>query len=675
VSDRRLSLVGRLCLALLLPGLLASAGRAPAFERTEQREACERSDPQRRPLFGDLHVHTRYSFDSYISSQRNDPWDAYRYAKGETIWLPDEDGEPTLEARIQRPLDFAAVTDHAEFLGQIDVCTNEAGRLGYWWPHCVMTRASHYWTQLLAASWWVSLGVSSADESAKSFACTLSDCDAASAATWQRIQQAAEDHYDRSAACGFTTFVGYEYTDAPDSFNMHRNVIFRNASVTPRAISTYETGSGNVPRLWQLLREQCLEPGRGCDVLAIPHNPNLAGGLMFRTPQTPSEARDRPAFEPLVELVQHKAASECRFDRLAGRGVGTEDELCDFEQVVADNLSMLGSVHGEVMAETAAPVPIDVFARRNMVRNVLKDGLAIEREQGVNPFVMGFIGSTDTHSATPGAAEEDNYTGHLGRRDAGYRNVQDHFFSNPGGHAVVWAEENSRDAIFAAMRRRETYATSGTRPVVRFFAGADLPADLCGSPSMIERAYQHGTPMGGRLTNAPDGRSPRFLVSALKDPGLPGHPGADLQRVQIVKGWLDAAGETHERVFEVAGDPDNGAAVDPQTCAPTGPGAAALCAVWQDPAFDPAQSAFYYVRVLENPTCRWSTLQCQAAGVNPFGADCAERAAAETARAHERGAQGDVYGKCCIDPETEPFYTPLIQERAWTSPIWLTPAP
>ena len=278
MSDRRLSLVGRLCLALLLPGLLASAGRAPAFERTEQREACERSDPQRRPLFGDLHVHTRYSFDSYISSQRNDPWDAYRYAKGETIWLPDEDGEPTLEARIQRPLDFAAVTDHAEFLGQIDVCTNEAGRLGYWWPHCVMTRASHYWTQLLAASWWVSLGVSSADESAKSFACTLSDCDAASAATWQRIQQAAEDHYDRSAACGFTTFVGYEYTDAPDSFNMHRNVIFRNASVTPRAISTYETGSGNVPRLWQLLREQCLEPGRGCDVLAIPHNPNLAGG-------------------------------------------------------------------------------------------------------------------------------------------------------------------------------------------------------------------------------------------------------------------------------------------------------------------------------------------------------------------------------------------------------------
>ena len=209
-------------------------------------------------------------------------------------------------------------------------------------------------------------------------------------------------------------------------------------------------------------------------MLAIPHNPNLAGGLMFRDPQSESEARDRLFFEPVIELTQHKASSECRFDRLAGRGVGTGDELCDFEQVVADNLSMLGSVHGEVMAEQAAPVPIDEFHRRNMIRNVLKDGLTLGQERGLNPFTMGFIGSTDTHSATPGAAEEDNYTGHLGRRDAGYRNVQDHFYSNPGGHAVVWAEENSRDAIFEGMRRKETYATSGTRPVVRFFGGAGL---------------------------------------------------------------------------------------------------------------------------------------------------------------------------------------------------------
>ncbi|MAG31955.1 MAG: hypothetical protein CL908_13795 [Deltaproteobacteria bacterium] len=622
-------------------------------------------------MFGDLHVHSSYSFDSYISSQRNDPDDAYRYARGEAITLPDEGGEQTVTAQIQRPLDFTALTDHSEYFGQINVCTTDPGRLGYWWPHCIMTRSSHYWTQLLAASWWTSLGGMAADEPSYSFACTLSDCDQARLETWHRIQQAAEDHYDRSAACQFTTFVGYEYTDAPDTANLHRNVIFRNENVTPNAISTYQTGSYNFPRLWQLLREQCIDGDQGCDVLAIPHNPNLAKGLMFRDPQTPREAADRLFFEPVVELVQHKAASECRFDRVAGRGLQTRDEQCTFEQVVADNLSMLGSVHGEVMTETAAAVPIDEFAPRNMVRNVLKDGLALGEETGTNPFTMGFIGSTDTHSATPGGAEEDNYVGHLGRRDAGYRNIQDHLFSNPGGHAVVWAEENSRDAIFEGLRRKETYATSGTRPVVRFFAGEGLDPGLCGQPDMIDRAYAQGVPMGGTLDTA---GAPRFLVNVLKDPGIEGHPGTDLQRAQIIKGWVDASGQTHERVIDVAGDADNGASVDRNTCAPIGRGATSLCTVWEDPDFVPGQPAFYYLRVLENPTCRWSTLQCQAAGVNPLAESCEARATLANARAHERGAQGDVYGKCCLAEEEEPFYSPIIQERAWTSPIWYQPA-
>jgi hypothetical protein len=660
----------------LVAALVAGQPRADAaFERSEERAPCADHDPLRRPLFGDLHVHTSYSFDSYISSQRNDPDAAYRYARGEPITLPDEDGQPTIEARIQRPLDFTAVTDHAEYLGQINVCTTDPWRLGYWWPHCVMTRSSHFFTQLLAASWWTSLGGMSEGDPSRSFACTLSDCDRAGAATWNLLQQAAEKAYDRSSRCGFTSFIGYEYTDAPSSFNMHRNVIFRNEHVVEMPISTYETGSYNFPRLWQLLREQCIDAGTGCDVLAIPHNPNLAGGLMFRDPQTPAEATERLFFEPLVELTQHKASSECRFDRLLGRGLDTEDELCAFEQVVADNLTMLGSVHGEVRAETAAPVPLDAFARRNMVRNVLKDGLALGQTSGTNPFVMGFIGSTDTHSAAPGGAEEDNYAGHLGRRDAGYRNVQDHFFSNPGGLAVVWAEENSRDAIFAGLRRRETYATSGTRPVLRFFAGTALRPDLCDSPEMIERAYAQGTPMGGRLSRAAEGAAPRFLVSALKDPGIPGHPGTDLQHAQIIKGWVDADGQTHERVFEVAGQAGDGAWVDPETCAPTGSGLDALCTVWQDPGFDASQPAFYYVRLLENPTCRWSTLQCQAAGVNPFAEDCAEQATTQTARAQERGAQGDVYGNCCLREAEEPFYSPVIQERAWSSPIWYDPTP
>ncbi len=650
--------------ALLVALLLLLPVGSPAFERTEEREPCADHDPLRRPMFGDLHVHTSLSFDSYISSQRNEPAAAYRYAKGDAILLPDADGEPTVEARIGRPLDFASVTDHAEFLGPINVCTIDPGKLGYWWPHCIMTRSGHYWTQLLAASWWTSLGAL-AEEKSLSFACTLSDCDAAAEEAWGVLREAAEAAYDRTSRCSFTSFVGYEYTDTPNAFNMHRNVIFRNDRVPARPISAYDTGTYEFPKLWTMLRQECIDAGTGCDVLAIPHNPNLAGGLMFRDPETPEEATNRIFFEPVIELTQHKASSECRFDRLAGQGVDTEDELCDFEQVVADNLSMLGSVHGEVRTEQAAPVPVEAFHRRNMVRNVLKDGLALERATGNNPFVMGFIGSTDTHSATPGAAEEDNYTGHLGRRDAGYRNVQDHFFSNPGGHAVVWAEENSRDAIFEGMRRKETYATSGTRPVVRFFGGSALEADLCDAPDTIARAYRQGVPMGGRFASD---TPPRFLVSALKDP-----IGADLQRVQVVKGWIDGKGRTHERVVDVAGG-DNGAGVDPDTCAPVGAGAASLCAVWEDPDHDPTQSAFYYLRVLENPTCRWSTLQCKAAAVNPFSEDCAAQAAEATAAAQARGAQGDVYGKCCLDPAAEPFYTPTLQERAWTSPIWVEPA-
>ncbi|MBB82431.1 MAG: hypothetical protein CL931_01305 [Deltaproteobacteria bacterium] len=622
-------------------------------------------------MFGDLHVHTAYSFDSYISSQRNEPDDAYRFAKGEPITLPNEDGEQEIQAQLQRPLDFAGITDHSEYLGPIDVCTRDAGRLGYWWPHCVMTRANHYWTQLLAASWWTSLGGIQTEEVSESFACTLSDCDEAAAGAWGRIQAAAEAHYDRSEDCGFTTFVGYEYTDAPNAANMHRNVIFRNANVPAVPVSTYDTGTYNFPVLWELLQERCLDAGIGCDVLAIPHNPNLAAGLMFRDPQTAREARDRIKFEPVIELTQHKGSSECRFDRMAGRGVLTEDELCTYEQVVADNLSMLGSVHGEVMTEQAAPVPIDEFHPRNMARNALKAGLELGRDTGTNPFVFGFIGSTDSHSATPGSVEENNYVGHLGRRDAGYRNVQDHFFSNPGGHAVVWAEENSRDAIFDGMRRKETYATSGTRPIVRFFAGDALPEDLCGSPDMVARAYEAGVPMGGRIEVAAGASSPRFLVSALKDPGAPGHPGTDLQRVQIIKGWVGSDGSSQERVYDVAGNADNGASVDPATCAPKGTGAANLCSVWTDPDWNAEESAFYYVRVLENPSCRWSTLQCQSAGVNPFDANCSAQAEAATAAAHERGAQGDVYGKCCLDPAQEPFYSPVQQERAWTSAIWV----
>ena len=661
----------------LLVFLTSSMGSSFAndrpYEVTEEREPCAQYETTRMPMFGDLHVHTAYSFDSYISSQRNTPWDAYRYAKGETITLPDVEGKQRLKAQIQRPLDFTAVTDHAEFLGPINICTADPGKLGYWFPYCMMTRSNWYYVQLLAADYWVNLGVlGTSNEKERSMACSLSDCEEGETEFWNNIIAAAEEHYDRSEDCQFTTFVGYEYTDAPDANNLHRNVIFRNSKVIPSPISTYDTGSYNFPALWRALDEQCIEGTPGCDVISIPHNPNLAGGMMFPNPANTQEAEDRLRFEPVVELIQHKGASECRFDRLAGIGVQTEDELCDFEQIQSDNLTMLGSVHGEVRTDRAQPVSIEEFHPRNMMRNVLKEGVKLQQETGINPFKSGFIASTDTHSAAPGGAEENNYVGHLGRRDVGYRNIQDHFFSNPGGHAVVWAEENSRDAIFAGMKRRETYATSGTRPVVRFFGGWDMPENLCQSADMVEQGYANGVPMGGDLTRPSNAnQAPKFLVSALKDPGTPEYPGTDLQRIQIIKGWVDADGQTHETVFDVAGNPDNGADVDPQSCAPRGPGYNSLCTVWTDPDFDPDQGSFYYVRVLENPSCRWSTLQCKAAGVDPFSAQCSQQAETATERVkEEKGGFGDFYGICCLDPETRPFYTPTIQERAWTSPIW-----
>lgn len=652
---------------MMLIALCCAAPMASA----QEREPCTDYTVTKQPLYGDLHVHTSYSFDSYISSQRNDPWAAYEFARGKPITVSDADAGQTIRAQLERPLDFAAVTDHAEFLGPINICTADSGKLGYWFPYCMMTRSEFFLVQLLAADYWAKLGVmSDSEEREESFACTLSDCDGAHKEAWQNIQQAAEDHYDRSENCEFTSFVGYEYTDAPNANNLHRNVIFRNENVTATAISTYDTGSYNYPELWSRLRTQCIEGDAGCDVMSIPHNPNLSGGLMFPDPTTPQQAADRLFFEPVVELVQHKAASECRFDRLLGRGLDTEDELCDFEQAKADNLSMLGTIFGEVRTEMAAPVALDDFGHRNMVRNVLKDGLKLGQDSGTNPFKMGFIGSTDTHTATPGSAEENNYVGHLGRRDSEYRNVQDHFFDNPGGLAVVWAEQNTRDSIFDAIRRKETYATSGTRPTLRFFAGHDLPADLCDSPDMLERAYAAGVPMGGDLPGAAAEQTPGFLVSVMKDTGSGGGAGGDIQRAQIIKGWVGADGEAYERVFDVAGSADNGAGVNPESCARTGTGLQSICTVWQDPTFEADQDAFYYLRVIENPSCRWSTLQCQAAGVNPFADNCASQADIMTEQLQDEGAFGDVYGKCCLDAEDEPFYSPVIQERAWSSPIW-----
>ena len=230
----------------------SAAERELPFERTETREDCAHYTPERRPLFGDLHVHTRYSFDSYTSGQRNDPWDAYRYAKGEPIQLPDVDGGQSVRAQIRRPLDFVSVTDHGEYLGEIELCTNDPWSVGYWMPLCMLTRSDFFYLQLIAASQWVSVGTTKVSKDApRSYVCDLpgGSCAESLDVAWANLQRAAEEHYDRTAACQLTTFVGYEYTDAPNFKNLHRNVIFRNERVVNRPVTTYETGPRNFPDL------------------------------------------------------------------------------------------------------------------------------------------------------------------------------------------------------------------------------------------------------------------------------------------------------------------------------------------------------------------------------------------------------------------------------------------
>ncbi|MGH7787225.1 MAG: DUF3604 domain-containing protein [Candidatus Binatia bacterium] len=626
------------------------------WQRTEERAPCDNVAPLRQPFFGDLHVHTRVSADATIYGTKVGPREAYAFALGDPLAMSDDMEQPTREVLIERPLDFAAITDHSEWFGEVDVCTDPTSSIYDSQRLCrVLRLAEDLPEQQFAATiqWLYPAGVPDPPPGLPFCNTPGVDCDAAAVSVWQEMQAAAEEVYDRSAACGFTSFIGYEHTASTLGQHLHRNVIFRNHHVPRTPASQLETERGGVPQgLWTAIETDCLGAGDGCDAVLIPHNSNLSGGGQFFTPADGAEARRRQDREPLAEIHQQKGNSECRFDRLAGRGVLTEDELCAFEQLPrADE------------APFNPPPPIDEYPARNMIRNALKDGLALEQTLGVNPFQFGFVGSTDTHNAAPGNTEDRYWEGGEGSQDSSdARRIANHMDNNPGGLTVVWAEENSRDALFAALRRRETYATSGARPVLRFFAGT-LDGVACGAPDFLERAYATGTPMGGELGEERLGPSPRFAVLALKDPGTTDNPGTDLQRVQIIKGWIDADGATHERVHDVAGDAGNGADVDPATCAPRGAGAAELCAVWEDPEFDPTQRAFYYARVLDNPTCRWSTWTCKAAGVDPFAPDC-------TAQVEQAGSE---FADCCLTREDDPSLQPIVQERAWSSPVWYRP--
>lgn len=634
--------IGGVLALFTAPFLAAQAvpGGVGAGTYSESRAPCAAATPLRQAYFGDLHVHTRYSLDASTQGTRTTPAQAYQFARGERIGIQPwgEDGKPQRSLQLSRPLDFAMVSDHAELIGEVHIC-NSPELEGYsswecrvyrYWP-----RAAFYLFNFMSGMQGMHLGMCGEDDEV---------CLRAALEPWREMREAAEQHYDRSAQCQFTTFVGYEWTGMfpARGGNLHRNVVFRNAEV-PRLPASF-IDEPSATQLWESLQRNCIGAEGGCDSLVIPHNSNMSAGAMFTgltddgKPMTEEYARERASFEPLVEVMQHKGSSECFFEA----GV-SEDELCAFEQLSEDNIAGLNN----------PPTPDTGFVRKALV-----DGLALERELGVNPYRFGLVASTDTHLGTPGAAQEDRFLGHGGAGvpagDEIPPGLPDELEYNPGGLAVLWATENSRDALFDAMRRREAYGTSGPRILSRFFAGWDFPADLCAAPDRIERAYASGVPMGSLLPANPGADAkPTFLVAASQDAGTPATPGTPLQRLQVIKGWIDADGQRHERVVDVAGNADNGASVDTRTCKASGEGFAQLCAVWTDADFDPGQRAYYYSRVVENPTCRWSQRMCAAASV-----DCQRP---ETV--------GEGYEGCCA-----PAHRPVVQERAWTSPVWYTPA-
>jgi len=612
------------------------AGEAPRptadYDRphavTEQREPCADYTPERRPLFGDLHVHTARSQDASTQDTRTSPADAYRFARGEPLGIQPfaEDGRPLRRVRLARPLDFAGITDHAEQIGEVHIC-NTPGFEGYDSIPCRVYRAAprlaFFWfngTYSMGGTRWAFCGEDG------------EHCLAAAEVVWSEHRAAAEQAYDRTSACRFTSLVAYEWTAAPKAAHLHRNVIFRNEFVPRVPVSTMETGPYAI-ELWRWLDEACRDGVPGCQAITIPHNTNWSAGTAFRSgieiegEITAEEAPLRARYERLVEMMQHKGESECALFP------GVTDEGCGFEK--ADN--HMGAIE---------PIPMDY------ARNALAHGLELEGSLGINPLAFGQIGSTDTHLGTPGLVTERGHPGHGGAGSPGNEvfdtpGPPDVLALNPGGLAVAWAEENTRDAVFSAFERRETYATSGTRPALRLFGGWDFEPEICDAPDLAAQGYAGGVSMGGNLSSPPAGASaPSFVVAGWRDAH---ENGADLDRIEIVKGWVED-GATHEAVLTVAGG-DAEAGVTPATCARTGSGHASLCEVWTDPDFEADQSAFYYARLREVPSCRWTQWACVDERI-----DC------------DAGEAAEGFEYCCADdvPRT-------IQERAWSSPIWYTP--
>ncbi len=609
----------RVAAVLAALGLLAGCGPLSPAARTGAAPptAAEPERPVGNPLnnayFGDLHVHTKVSIDSFLRSNMLKPEDAYRFARGEAVTVAG--GE---RVQLTRPLDFVAITDHSESFPLYDMCTEGTGA----------PSKSEFCLKMKQGD--PSLGVLfEGGEGAGSCLGTRAECDAAARRVWA-YGTALADRENRPGK--FTAFIGYEYSGALPGpgiarGHLHRNVIFRNSDVPDHAESAVQARR-NV-ELWKWLDSACTGP---CEVIVIPHNSNLSWGMSFaletqdRTPYAPDDWKRRAKYERLAEIFQIKGGSEC------GVGFGTTDEECGFNAMPY---------------QACQPGSTDrCYGDGSWVRNALKNGLGLKGKLGFNPFKLGFVASTDTHNAIPGAVQESAYVGSIGRGDGSpERRLAQQLYRNPGGLAGVWAKENTRDALFDALKRRETFGTSGPRIRVRMFGGWNLPASLHTRADAVAAGYRMGVPMGGDLRKGRPGAAPSFLVWAAMDA-----ESAPLQRIQVVKGWV-ADGQAKEAIYDVACSdgltpdprthrcPPNGARVDLKDCSYSKDrGARELKATWRDPDFDPKAPAFYYVRVFENPTCRWSA-----------------------------------WDALRLKRPIPPIPSPAQSERAWGSPIWYEP--
>jgi hypothetical protein len=578
-------------------------------------------------FWGDTHLHTSFSPDAYFFGNRTaGPDDAYRYAKGGPIVHPYH----RARIRIETPLDFLVVADHAEMMGV-------PYKLFQGDPALAETETGKRLVAMVQQGKNQDVFLEFVDRINKGEPYADLDNAEVKRSIWSESNQSAERNNEPGA---FTAFIGWEWTSTPDGKNLHR-VVFTPAGIeqSSQLVPYSSFDSGRPEDLWDWLDETSSRVG--ADFIAIPHNSNISGGLMFDAvdsdgrPISADYARQRMRWEGVVEMTQIKGDSETH------PSLSPNDEFADFE-------SFEHLIDAEAMAQGGGIQ----FQAGDFARPALLRGLAIEDGVGVNPYKFGMIGATDSHT-TAASAEEQNFHGKTAF-DSTPENTFAEYLRIKGfgadmsaaGLAGVWAEANTRDSLFAAFKRKEVYATTGPRIRLRFFGGWDFaPADAA-SPALARLGYEKGVPMGGDLTAAPAGGAPSFLIHAAKDP-----KGANLDRVQVVKGWLGSDGAPQERVYDVVWSdgrtpgsegnlPPVGNTVDLATGFYTNTiGDAQLATVWTDPDFDAARRAFYYVRVLQIPTPRHTLYDAIALGMDP----------AETG------------------------HPPTLQERAYSSPIWYTP--